>query len=267
MKRRDFLKSATALTALAGVGQISPQSASAQLAKADKPQYYELRIYTLKSEHQQKLVDDYWQKAAIPAYNRLGSKPIGVFTELDAPEVNKLLVLIPFDSLEAFATANASLQADAEYQTAGADYLTTAKADPAYVRFDSSLLMAFESMKKLAAPASAEGNKPWIFELRTYESHSETKGFNKIEMFNNGEVPVMQEVGLSPVFFAQTLIGPRLPNLVYMVSGEDKKAHSEHWKAFFAAPTWTKLSTDPKFKDNVSKVVSAFWKRTAYSQI
>ncbi len=51
-------------------------------ADTDQPQYYELRIYTTKSEAQQKLISDYWQKAAVPAYNRLGIPTVGVFTEL-----------------------------------------------------------------------------------------------------------------------------------------------------------------------------------------
>jgi hypothetical protein len=135
------------------------------------------------------------------------------------------------------------------------------------VRFESSLLVAFDGMKKLAVPASAADKKPWIFELRTYLSHSESKGLNKIKMFNSGEIPLMQDVGLSPVFFGQTLVGSQMPNLIYMVSGEDQDAHKQHWKAFFDAPMWKKLSVDPQYKDNVSKVVSIFLKRTSASQI
>ena len=36
-------------------------------ADTGRPQYYELRIYSTKSEAQQKLINDYWQKAAVPA--------------------------------------------------------------------------------------------------------------------------------------------------------------------------------------------------------
>src|SRR4051812_11944590 len=67
-------------------------------------QYYELRIYTTKSEKQQNLVSDYWQKAAVTAYNRMGIKPIGVFTELEDSPTNRVFVLIPFNSLEAFSS-------------------------------------------------------------------------------------------------------------------------------------------------------------------
>ncbi|MDB6064517.1 MAG: family containing protein [Pedosphaera sp.] len=257
------------ITGLAGLSQLTPStlSAKAEPATTAKSQYYELRVYTIKSPAQQKLIDDYWQNAAIPAYNRIGIKPIGAFTELDSPEVTKIYVLIPFDTLEIFASVPARLAADTAYQTAGADYLNAPKSAPAYERIESSLTIAFDGMKKLAVPASVKGNQPWIFELRTYESSGEAKGINKVLMFNSGEIELMGQVGLSPVFFSQTLIGSHLPNLVYMVSGPDKEVHKTNWKAFFDAPVWKHLIGDAQYKDNVSKVTSLFLKRTPYSQI
>jgi hypothetical protein len=77
----------------------------------------------------------------------------------------------------------------------------------------------------------------------------------------------MQEVGLSPVFFAQTIVGSQMPNLVYMVSGESMEEHKKHWQGFFNAPTWKKLIADPQYKDNVSRVINVFLKRTGASQI
>jgi hypothetical protein len=230
-------------------------------------QYYELRIYTTHSERQQKLVSDYWQTAAVPAYNRMGIQPVGVFTEWDDSATNKIYVLIPYDSPGAFATVQARLAADSDYQKAAAEFLGLPKSDPAYVRFQSSLLAAFDGMKKLALPPSTAEKKPWLFELRIYESPGESKGINKIQMFNSGEIPLMQEVGLSPVFFAQTAIGAQMPCLVYMVSGENRDDHQQHWKGFFDAPVWKKLSSDPQYKDNVSRVISIFLKRTSASQI
>ena len=146
----------------------------------------------------------------------------------------------------------------AEYQKAAASYMSLPKPDPAYVRFESSLLVAFDSMKKLAVPPSTAERKPWIFELRIYQSPSEGKGINKVQMFNNGEVPLMQEVGLDPVFFSQTVIGSHMPCLVYMVSGETREEHKKHWSRCSSAPVWKKLRSDPQYQDNVSKVISIF---------
>ena len=266
MNKQFFLRSfvgVAAMLSLAGI-TVLPASAAEDSGKA---QYYELRVYTTKSEQQQKLVSDYWQNAAVPAYNRLGIQTIGVFTELEDSPTNKIYVLIPYDSADAIATIPSRLASDADYQKAGADYLNVPKSDPAYVRFQSSLLVAMDGMKRLQAPSSAPEKKPWIFELRTYESRSETSGINKVQMFNAGEIPLMQDVGLSPVFFAQTIVGGQMPNLVYMVSGENREEHKKHFGAFSAAPAWKKLSSDPQYKDNVSRIVSIFLKRTPASQI
>lgn len=242
-------------------------SLPASAAEGGQPQYYEFRVYSTKSEAQQKLISDYWEKAAVPAYNRLGVATVGVFTEEQDSPTNHIYVLIPFATPDAYAAVPARLAADSAYQSAAHDYLETPKSDPAYVRFESSLLVAFDGMKQLAVPPSAAEKKPWIFELRTYQSHSESKGINKVKMFNSGEIPLMQEVGLSPVFFGQTIVGTQMPNLVYMVSAESREAHKVHWKGFFDAPSWKKLLSDTQYKDNVSKVISVFLKRTSASQI
>lgn len=241
--------------------------ATSPAADSDARQYYELRVYTTKSEKQQTQVSDYWKNAAVPAYNRLGSQPIGVFTELQDSPTNKIYILIPFNSLESFASAASKLAADATYQKDSAEFMAIPKSDPAYVRFDSSLLLAMTGMKKLALPPSSAEKKPWIFELRTYTSHNESKGINKVDMFNAGEIPIMQEVGLSPVFFAQTVVGSQMPNLIYMVSGENMDEHKLHWKGFGPNPLWKKLAADPQYKDNVSSIISVFLKRTPASQI
>ena len=264
---RAFLRTIVTLASLAVAISMAGIPGRAVAADSGQPQYYELRVYTTKSEEQQKLVSDYWQNAAIPAYNRMGIQPVGVFTELQDSPSNKVYVLIPCDSLEVFSAIPARLAADTAYQSAAAEYMSRPKSDPAYVRIESSLNVAFDSMKKLAAPPSAADKTPWIFELRTYQSPSESKGINKVQMFNSGEVPLMFESELSPVFFSQTLVGSQMPNLIYMVSGENMDEHKQQWQKFFDAPVWKKLSGDPQYKDNVSRVISVFLKRTAASQI
>jgi hypothetical protein len=241
---------------------------SATFAADDgEPQYYELRVYSTKSEEQQKMVSEYWEKAAVPAYNRMGVKPIGVFTELADSPTNKIYVLIPFESPGAYANVPAKLAADTVYQTAATDYLNTPRSNAAFVRIESSLLVAFDSMKKLVLPPSSVEKKPWVFELRTYQSHSESKGINKVQMFNSGESQLMREVGLNPVFFGQAIVGPQMPNLVYMISGESRDEHAKHFKAFADSPLWKKLSADAQFRGNVSSSTSVFLKRTPASQI
>jgi hypothetical protein len=237
----------------------------AAAADAERPQYYEVRIYATESAAQQKRVNDYWQNAAVPAYNRMDIRPVGVFTELEDSPTNSIYILIPCDSPEDFAAIPTKLAADTNYQTAAADFLNASKADPAYVRFESSLLVAFDGMKRLVLPPADQ--KPNVFELRCYLSSSEGKGLNKIKMFESGEIPVMKEAGLAPIFYGRTIAGLNMPCLVYMTCGENLAAHKQHWQGFSASPVWKKLKDDPQYQDNVSRIISIMLKRTSASQI
>ncbi len=234
-------------------------------ANADKPQYYELRVYTTKSEDQQQRLTAYWQSAAIPAYNRLGSRPIGVFTENKETATNQIFVFIPYDSAEAFAALPAKLGADAAYQQAAAEYWNAPKTNAAYESLRSSLLVAFDGMKQLVVPPPEP--RPNVFELRTYISPSEGKGWNKIQMFESGEITLMKEVGLAPIFYGRTVAGAPMPSLVYLTCAEDLAAHKKHWQSFGNGPVWKKLSADPQYRDNMNGLQSLMLKRTAASQL
>ena len=261
MSSKILLPSALVTTATLFIANPAPTVAG----DADRPQYYEVRIYSTQSEAQQERVSDYWRTAAIPAYNRMGIRPIGVFTEQEASATNKIYVLAPCDSLEIFGAIPSKLSADAEYQKAAAEFLGATKTNAAYERMESSLLVAFEGMKHLAAPAADK--RPNIFELRTYKSPSESKGLNKIQMFESGEITVMKEVGLAPIFYGRKVVGSDMPCLMYMTCGEDAEAHKQHWQAFSASPVWKQLQNDPQYKDNMIGMIRVILKRTSASQI
>src|ERR1039458_1727107 len=87
MKRREFLTTTMAASTLAGLGTASLTTSAAELA-ATAPgdrEYYELRGYRVKPGTKHDLLDAYIEKAAIPALNRLGVKPVGVFVQQERP--------------------------------------------------------------------------------------------------------------------------------------------------------------------------------------
>ena len=268
MKRRDFLKTSLAASTIVGLGSSAERTSLAASAQpAAKQEYYELRVYRLKAGASSDLIDAYLEKAAIPALNRLGIKPVGVFKEIDPKEALSVFVLIPFASPDALAETAARVGTDPEYVQAAGAYLQTPKANPAYERIDSWLMRAFAGQPKIALPAYSTAKQARMFELRTYESHNEAKALKKVEMFNSGEIETMHEVGLAPIFYGQALVGPNLPHLTYMTSGADQKVHQSHWDAFGKHPTWVKLKDDPQYADTVSKITKWFLAPTAYSQI
>jgi hypothetical protein len=250
------------LTVLTWISSI-PMLSGADTGK----QVYELRTYVASTAQQRDAIVQHWQDAAIPAYNRLGVRPIGVFTELQDAPTNSIYVLLPFESMDAFAASPARLAADSKYQAAGADYLQRSGTNAAFDRMESALLTAFDGMKQLAPPPATGVRADWVFELRTYKSASENRGWNKIRMFNDGEISVMQETGLAPVFFGQNLTGSHLPSLTYMTCGENLAEHQKHWKTFGASPGWNALKNDPQYKDNMTGMIKVLLKRTPASQL
>ena len=55
-------------------------SSTARAAQAGSGRdYYELRQFIIENEAQKKKLDTFLKEAAIPALNRLGMKPVGVF--------------------------------------------------------------------------------------------------------------------------------------------------------------------------------------------
>lgn len=266
MKRREFLRTSLTASTLAAAGAAG-LTVCAQGDSGAGREYYELRRYRLKPGASSERLDAYLEKAAIPAWNRLGIKPVGVFTEKQPKDAPAVYVLIPYASLNGFSEASAKLLADPELQKAGANYLQTSKADPAFDRIDSWFMLAFAGMPKLEQPAYSRERKPRIFEMRTYESYSELKALKKVEMFNSGEIELMHQVNLGPIFYGQVLVGSNLPHLTYMLSAEDEESHKQHFADFGKSPVWKKLSSDPQYADTVSKVSSQFLVPTSYSQI
>lgn len=263
MKRRAFVKSSLLLGT---VPAILPEMNTSAMAKKSKQEFYELRVYSLKNETQENLIENYFQNAAIPALNRLGSENVGVFKELKPEGQTKIYVLIPFASVDDYVNVHEKLAKDEKYQQAGAAYLTAPPKEPAYERIQSSLLKAFAHMPKMEVPES----KPRIFELRRYESASEAAGKKKIEMFNEkGEIDIFRRVGLTPVFFGETIIGEMRPNLTYMLTYDDMEEHDRNWKVFGADPEWQKIRSLPGYADSqiVSRITRTFLVPSAISQI
>jgi hypothetical protein len=261
MKRRDFLKTSS----IAGGAVLSSFAGSDVLAQEPPREFYELRTYEMQTGNRKAILNDYLEKACIPALNRLGSKPVGVFTVLSGSNSLDLFVLVPHASLESFLAAPARLAADAEYQKAAAPYLAASIDNPAYTRFESTLLWAFKGVPRLRVPAETAGNKPRIFELRIYDSHSETAALKKID--EGGEIGIFDRVGLRPVFFGQTLVGRRQPNLVYLTVHQDMAAREKTWEDFRNSPDWKALSSNPAYANTVSATTVVFLRPAAYSQI
>jgi hypothetical protein len=264
MQRRRFLSSSLAASALATSSSeaLNPQGSATR-------EYYDLRCYRMQSGDKPKLAHKYFAEALIPALNRLGMNPIGVFDLYLGPQTPALYLLIPSTSLEALATSELRLAHDEEYLKAAEPFDAAPAKQPAFDRLESSLMIAFDGYPKLTVPPVTAKNGARVFQLRTYESPSLRDHRRKVEMFNSGEFDIFAKAGFWNVFFGDTLIGARLPNLTYMLSFPDLSELDAKWKAFVDHPDWKKLSSEPKFsfESIVSNITNLILRPATYSQI
>ena len=137
-------------------------------------------------------------------------------------ETPAIYVLIPGPSAQALAEIDLRLVDDAAFMKAADPFWNATAAAPPFLRVESSLLSAFPGWPKLTPPASSATKAKRIFQLRTYESPSNGAHVRKVEMFHNGEFEIFLRAGFHLVFFGDTLIGSRMPNLTYMVSFADQ---------------------------------------------
>jgi hypothetical protein len=262
MQRREFL-------AVSGVVGALPWACAAVSMAQDRNDhdrdYYELRSYLLDTQAQREAFDRFAADAAIPALNRLGISPVGVF--YPSEELSPVYVLLPHPSMESVATLTQRMAADDEFLRRGSDWLDAPAAQPSYRRVESSLFVAFRGMPHLETPVKSPGR---VFQLRIYESPSIKTGQKKIEMFNDaGEIKIFREVGLNPVFFGEALFGARLPNLTYMLAFESEQAQKEAWGKFGKHPEWLKLRGMAEYADGtiLRNIVNIPLKAAPCSQI
>jgi hypothetical protein len=253
-----------------GAASAGDAPAASQGSSDNVPEFYLWRQYSLRNGAAPRRLADYLQNAAIPALNRLGHTPIGVFEVVAGVPAPTTFVLTPLRTLDSLSALEARLEADAAYTKAAAAYLDVTAADPAYVRMETSLLSAFPKFPRVVVPAATAAKGPRLFELRTYESPSEKAHVLKVKMFSElGEIEIFKRVGLTPVFFSRTLAGPRMPNLIYMLVHDNMAGREKSWDAFRTDPEWKKVASTPGFADAdiVSNITTIYLRPAAYSQI
>ena len=81
--RRNFLKSSLAASATAALATGMSARAAQTSPSAAARDYYELRAYRLKPDTSSAVLENYLEKALIPALNARGLANVGVFTEVE----------------------------------------------------------------------------------------------------------------------------------------------------------------------------------------
>jgi hypothetical protein len=255
MNRRNFM------TASASAGL-----AAVPLAAAPRNAFFELRYYRMRTGSQTQRTSDFLDRHWLPAAQRLGIGPIGLFSPVIGEESPFILTLVSYPSAGAFASARERLASDKEFQKGFEEYNSAPELN--YIRMENSLLRAFDSRPAIAVPPGGS-RPPRIFELRTYESNNESAARRKIRMFDEGEAAIFERLGMAPVFFGETIVGRKLPNLTYMLSFDSMAARDKLWSAFGNDAEWQKLRAMPGYSDAeiVSNISNSILRPLAFSPI
>lgn len=233
--------------------------------------YYEIRKYTISGTDQEKRLDNYFKNAYLPALHRAGVKDVGVFKPVLTDEANAgkyVYVFIPLKSLDQLHRLPETLAKDKQYLAEGKDYIDASYQNAPYVRYETTVLRAFVDAPKYKR-SKVEGPKAErIYELRSYEGHTEKIYQNKVKMFNDGnEIGIFDRLGFNAVFYGEVIAGATQPNLMYMTTFKNKADRDAHWDAFRTDSEWNKLKVEPEYQNNVSKNVTLLLYPADYSDI
>jgi NIPSNAP len=231
--------------------ELKPSAASAV--------FLELRTWHLhnSTEKQETRVADYLQNGFQPALSRAGARLAAAFSNFIGGDGPYYVTLSEFNSLGEMEAVIHKLETDEAHQHE-MQKLDRGPGLP-FVRVESSLLRTFgmppESSRNTSGKAS-----PRVFELRRYESQTFNTLRRKISMFTGGEIQIFQRLGMRPVFFGETIVGPKQPNLMYMLSYKDLAAREDLWRAFGSDPEWKRISapaemTDAEIVSNITNVL------------
>jgi len=230
----------------AGAAASLPAAAASLPAAASKKGIFELRFFRLRNsaDNQTPRVSDFLKSAILPAAQRNGFGPVGVFRNLiGGAEGPFIMLLTGYPSLAAWE----KLGADGEF----VKQVEAFNAHPGlnYMRMESSLLRGFDSMPSIEVPPTDAKRPGRIFEVRTYESNNLSTLRRKMKMFDDGEIGIFRRVGMLPVFFGETIVGRNMPNLTYMLGYDDLAHRDKTWRAFGGDPEWQKLRALPGLSD------------------
>src|SRR6185436_3921077 len=115
------------------------------------------------------------------------------------------------------------------YMLAGKDYINASYQSPPYGRMETIVLEAFELSPQMNLPKLSSSKQDHVYELRSYESPTESYYHNKVKMFNaGGEIGIFSRLNFNAVFYGNVIAGCRMPNLMYMTSFENMAERDAH---------------------------------------
>ncbi len=235
--RRDFLMKNAPGAAMASAAMLSPGPGGAASEGPINSYLVECVTFRVHFGPQMANALGWIEKRAMPLWQKHKFGPVGVFTVDVGPHIPAIFFMRVYASLADRQAVWKELSADADWAAAIADL---EKDGPAFHREDS-MLLASTPFSPPINPASAGDPIHRLFELRIYEAPTWKQLGYLHDRFAGGEIALFHKSGIHPVFYADTLIGPNQPHMVYMSPFENVAARETAWAKFRDDPEWIKL--------------------------
>lgn len=259
MDRRSFF-------GLLGGAGLAPTVSFSQPGPAGRTRIYLMQRYYLRAGSQMSRLNEYLEKTALPALSKVHSGPKIVLEGMIVPYTPELVLIFGFSSVEEFWRVRGRLNQDEQLEKAFEAW--QGGPEPPFERQENILLEAADYSPEIttADPPPKAGR---IFELRVYHSPSYTQLQRLHERFAGPEIKIFHRVGIHPILYASTVIGPNMPNLTYLTPFDDLAAREKAWNAFGADPEWIKVrqqSIDTYGQVTKNNLISIY-RATPYSPV
>jgi hypothetical protein len=238
MNRRGFLsRGAPAATLGLAAAAQSTFSATSTVDMPTRSSYYECGFIRLEYGSQVNRMLSWLEKRALPLFQKHHFGPMGFFTVDVGPDTPAVFFIVSFPGLTEMETLWGSLDRDPEYAAAMTELERT---EPAFYREDARLLRATTFCPPFtASPAGDPPHK--LYELRIYESPTHRQLGYLHDRFAGGEIEIFHKSGIHPILYADTIFGPNLPNMTYLIPFESEAHREKAWAAFRGNPGWVKI--------------------------
>ena len=227
--------------------------------------FYVLETFYLQQGSQVTRMHEYFSKVVLPAFERVRhTGPVIYLESLIAPHMPQVVAIYGFQSLDEMWGVHTRIMQDAESVKSLEQWDS---GDAPFEQQSSVLLQASDYSPEIVTPAEPKTSR--IFELRVYHSPTWRQLKALHERFAGPEVRIFHRVGVHPMLYSSTLIGPNMPNLTYLIPFENLAAREKAWDAFGADPEWIKVRKESiERHGQVSSVIQiSLFRATAYSPI
>lgn len=255
MNRRDFGR------ALGGLAAAPAFAAD----DARRTRFYVFQKFKYKLTTQGQRMTEWLSKGYIPRLTKIHPGPVIALAASIGPHVPEMLLISGYASLDEFARVRTQLANDTE--VIAAMQKLEAGPEAPFDTQENAMLEATEFSPEI--PAEDKHNPTRYFELRVYHAPATAQLQALHDRFAGSEVKIFHRVGIHPILYATTMIGPNMPSLTYLIPFESLAARETAWNAFGADPDWIKLNRDftAKYGSVPTTIDVSIYRAAAFSPV